>query len=79
MCLTKEITEPGETRKLQLSLEEDIAHLLEENTDLVIEVEISDVAGMKDFHKNRRRYSPAIRKLYYQLLLVPTSRIADIL
>ena len=82
-------------RKLQLSLEEDISHLLEENTDLVMaitEVENElvsekssfDVAGMKDFciqTKNGRRYSPAIRKLYYQLLAeqVPTSRIADII
>ena len=43
-----------------------------------------NVAGMKEFcieAKCRRRYSPAIRKLYYQLLTkqVPTSKIVDII
>ena len=66
---------------------------MDENTDLLLaiaEVESEllstsecNVAGMTDFciqTKCGRRYSPAIRKLYYQLLSeqVPSSRIADI-
>ena len=84
-------------QKLQFSLEEDISHLLDENTDLLMaitEVEEElvsesrlsemEVAGMSEFciqTKHGRRYSPAIRKLYYQLLAdqVPTSKIADII
>lgn len=43
-----------------------------------------NVAGMKEFcteTKCGRRYSLAIRKVYYQLLAeqVPTSRIADVI
>ena len=79
-------------KKLQLYLEEDISHLVDENTDLLLaipEVESElvstsecNVAGMTDFciqTKCGRRYSPAIRKLYYQQLSeqVPSSRIAD--
>ena len=83
-------------QKLQWALEEDISHLVDENTDLLMTItEVENelvteekcavsVAGMSDFciqTKNGRRYSPAIRKLYYQLLAeqVPTSKIADII
>ena len=82
-------------KKLHLSLEDDFSHLLDENADLLVtiaEVENELVSeghscsavGMKEFcieTKSGRRYSPAIRKLYYSLLAqqVPTSRIADII
>ena len=78
-------------QKLQFSLEEDISHLLDENTDLLMaitEVEEElvsesrlsemEVAGMSEFciqTKHGRRYSPAIRKLYYQLIKCQRQRL----
>ena len=82
-------------QRWRFSLEEDVAQLLDENTDLSIAISavekelISDdyidtcAAGNEDFSfqtKRGRRYSPAIRKLYYMLLAnqIPISKIADI-
>ena len=60
--------------------------ITEVEEELVSESRLSEmeVAGMSEFciqTKHGRRYSPAIRKLYYQLLAdqVPTSKIADII
>lgn len=82
---------------LHSSLEEDVVQLINENTDLSMAISAvqselisTDPAGTfanssdKDFSvqtKCGRRYSPAIRKLYYTLLAnqVPTSRISDII
>lgn len=79
---------------IQHSLENDIFHLIDENSDLSIALSAveSELATDKyststncdeDFSfqtKCGRKYSPAIRKLYYTLLThqVPTSKIAEI-
>ena len=79
---------------LRLSLEEDISHLLDQNSDLSMAISAVDYeacsgdfttsAGANDDFsfqtKCGRRYSPAIRKLYYTLLAsqIPTSKVADI-
>ena len=79
------------------SLEEDIARMQEDNIDLsmaisALKTELASISSDTstctgsdvDFSiqtKCGRRYSPAIRKLYYTLLAnqVPTSKIADII
>ena len=76
-------------------MKEEIAKLQENNIDLSLAISdleselASNIAtthtvGNVDFSiqtKSGRRYSPAIRKLYYTLLAdqVPTSKIADII
>ena len=80
-------------RDQNLSLEQEVAQLIDENTDLSVAIsEVESeligadacILGDREYTiqtKHGRRYSPAIRKLYYTLLSnqIPTSKITDII